>query len=373
MANYIENSSGIIFTHIDWSGNAHQLVGKAKVSGQSDPNKVLNPVNRQGEPITRSSYGIDAINIDWNGAKLNDETYLNTTGDLIKQLQLIYESLSSKANINDIPNSIYQLNGWNDFVLESSVADIFEEFKSYQKSPYDVYVQSEQENGNYDLLSKEDWLETLKGLPGSSGKSAYQIWLDADNIGTEEDFLNSLKGERGEKGDIGPGINILGYFPTLSDLYEETSDTTNGIGDAYNINGEIYVYNNLYNSSTDTIDNKWHWAGQFKGERGDTGKSAYDVYVEVQTTLGNEPLSKEDWIISLKGDNGEKGDKGDTGKSAYEIYVDVQEALGNEPLSESDWINSIGNESTQYIAGSGISIENSVISVNRTSVWGIIN
>lgn len=30
------------------------------------------------------------------------------------------------------------------------------------------------------------------------GKSAYQIWLDKGNEGTEEDFLNSLKGEKGE-------------------------------------------------------------------------------------------------------------------------------------------------------------------------------
>lgn len=30
------------------------------------------------------------------------------------------------------------------------------------------------------------------------GKSAYQIWLDKGNEGTEEEFLNSLKGEKGE-------------------------------------------------------------------------------------------------------------------------------------------------------------------------------
>ena len=38
------------------------------------------------------------------------------------------------------------------------------------------------------------------GTSGSDGKSAYQIWLEAGNTGTEEDYLNSLKGKDGEDG-----------------------------------------------------------------------------------------------------------------------------------------------------------------------------
>ena len=44
------------------------------------------------------------------------------------------------------------------------------------------------------------------GIDGKDGKSAYQIWLDAGNTGTEEDYLASLKGAdgaKGEKGDTG--------------------------------------------------------------------------------------------------------------------------------------------------------------------------
>ena len=44
------------------------------------------------------------------------------------------------------------------------------------------------------------------GKDGTDGKSAYQIWLDAGNTGTEEDYLASLKGAdgaKGEKGDTG--------------------------------------------------------------------------------------------------------------------------------------------------------------------------
>lgn len=42
--------------------------------------------------------------------------------------------------------------------------------------------------------------------PSKDGKSAYEIWLELGNSGTEQDFINSLKGDKGDKGDTGePG------------------------------------------------------------------------------------------------------------------------------------------------------------------------
>ena len=38
------------------------------------------------------------------------------------------------------------------------------------------------------------------GAPGAEGKSAYQIWLDAGNTGTPQDFLDSLLGQDGVNG-----------------------------------------------------------------------------------------------------------------------------------------------------------------------------
>ena len=70
-------------------------------------------------------------------------------------------------------------------------------------SAYEVYLK----NGG--TLSEEEWLESLKGdtgptgANGKDGKSAYESWLDAGNTGTEEDFINSLKGEKGDTGPTG--------------------------------------------------------------------------------------------------------------------------------------------------------------------------
>jgi len=41
------------------------------------------------------------------------------------------------------------------------------------------------------------------GINGQDGLSAYQIWLNAGNTGTEEQFINSLHGQTGPQGPIG--------------------------------------------------------------------------------------------------------------------------------------------------------------------------
>ena len=56
------------------------------------------------------------------------------------------------------------------------------------------------------------------GQDGADGKSAYQIWLEEGNVGTEQDFLDSLKGEDGINGKDGKdgkdGVNGQdGYTP----------------------------------------------------------------------------------------------------------------------------------------------------------------
>ena len=42
-----------------------------------------------------------------------------------------------------------------------------------------------------------------KGDKGDKGESSYETWLREGNIGSEQDFINSLKGQKGDKGDKG--------------------------------------------------------------------------------------------------------------------------------------------------------------------------
>jgi len=60
-----------------------------------------------------------------------------------------------------------------------------------------------------------------EGPAGPEGKSAYQIWLELGNTGTEQDFIDSLKGEDGAPGNDGSNIVIP---PSLLKL--GSTDTT---------------------------------------------------------------------------------------------------------------------------------------------------
>lgn len=50
----------------------------------------------------------------------------------------------------------------------------------------------------------------LKGDTGDEGASAYQVWLSLGNTGTEQEFIDSLKGEDGIEPDTG-WVDLLGF------------------------------------------------------------------------------------------------------------------------------------------------------------------
>lgn len=53
---------------------------------------------------------------------------------------------------------------------------------------------------------------------GQNGKSAYEIWLEAGNTGTKDDFLNSLKGKDGNPGLPGKDATVDGAYEMLLGL-----------------------------------------------------------------------------------------------------------------------------------------------------------
>ncbi len=68
-----------------------------------------------------------------------------------------------------------------------------------------------------------------------------------------------------------------------------------------------------------------------KGDTGDTGLSTYE-----QAVLDGFVGTESEWLLSLKGDKGDKGDTGDTGLSNYQIAVS-EGFVG----TESEWLLSI--------------------------------
>lgn len=182
------------------------------------------------------------------------------------------------------------------------------------KSAYEIWL----DIGNSG--TEQDFFESLKGVDGKNGKdgkdgaagsigprgeSAYQIWLNNGNTGSESDFLNSIKGQQGEQG-----------------LQGETGDT--GPQGPKGEQGEVGPQGPQGNT----------------GEQGDTGKSAYEIWLEVGNT-GTE----QDFLNSLKGQEGD---------SAYEIWKSIS---GNENKTITEFFEYLKGEKGDPGTGSSSSVE----------------
>ena len=156
------------------------------------------------------------------------------------------------------------------------------------------------------------------GARGKEGKSAYEIWLDLGNEGTEQEYLASLKGqdgytpvkdvdyfdgEKGEKGEQGP----------KGDKGDGLEFNWNGTQLGIRVEGEAsYQYVNLKGAKGDTGS---------KGESGDDGRGI----VSIARTSGTGAAGTTDtYTITFtdsttatfqvyNGADGVKGDKGDDG------------------------------------------------------------
>ncbi|MBR5305605.1 MAG: hypothetical protein IKU47_01665 [Oscillospiraceae bacterium] len=95
-----------------------------------------------------------------------------------------------------------------------------------------------------------------KILKGKDGKSAYEIWLEQGNEGTEEDFLNSLKGDdyiltEPDKEEIAEKVAEMVDIPEISggkDVFylelTETGVTNLDFGGEDNFDAMVEAYNN---------------------------------------------------------------------------------------------------------------------------------
>jgi len=145
-------------------------------------------------------------------------------------------------------------------------------------------------------LKGEQGLQGEAGLPGVDGKSAYQSWIDLGNNGTEQDFIDSLKGEQGIQGIQGKEIEIQKSETHIQWKY--TGDVTwNDLIALSELKGEQGIQGE---------------AGQ-DGINGTDGKSAYQSWLD----LGNTG-SETDFVNSLQGEQGIQGIQGPAGNDGQD-------------------------------------------------------
>lgn len=211
--------------------------------------------------------------------------------------------------------------------------------------------------------------KNLDNVKVVDGKSAYEIAVENGFVGSEADWLASLKGE---KGDTGNGISDIAKTSTTNNIDTYTITFTNGNTINYNItngvdgvgisdisyketdsNGNyIYTITLTDDSNYDIIVPKGDIGIQgIQGEVGETPNIS--MTAEVDNTVGtpsvtvtksgtNESPSFNLAFSNLKGETGSQGEQGvqgTQGLSAYEVAV--QNGFSG---TESEWLESLKGE-----------------------------
>lgn len=176
------------------------------------------------------------------------------------------------------------------------------------------------EDNSRRVLQVEDWV----GGEGSKPPTGDYI----GSTGLVSDIVQAIdiRGPKGEKGDPGTGISILGSFEDPSELPVSGNE-----GDAYLIGGDLWVWD----------ESDWLNVGNIQGpegNKGDPGDDGWSPIFAVVSDGARRVLRIDDWTggegtkpatgdyvgstglvsdiaeaVDIRGPEGEKGDQGDQG------------------------------------------------------------
>jgi len=186
----------------------------------------------------------------------------------------------------------------------------------------------------------------LKGNTGDDGLSAYQIAVINGYKGSQTEWLASLVGAtglKGDKGDAGKDFRIVKTFPSISamngagfsdgDFTMIASDVTDPD------DGKLYVWNGTGFTYIADLSGSQGIKGDTgktgdKGEKGDTGDQGISAY-QVAVNSGYSG-SVNQWLESLV------GDKGDTGKKGDDAVINIISQADYDALADKSGVYFIG-------------------------------
>ena len=165
---------------------------------------------------------------------------------------------------------------------------------------------------------------------GEAGKSAYDLWLDAGNSGTVEEFLESLKGEtgaQGEKGDKGD----------QGEKGEQGIQGEKGETGAQGEKGEQGIQGEKGEQGA-------------QGEKGDKGDQGEQGIQGPQGEKGEDGKDGEDGLDGKDGEDGEDGAQGPIGPQGPQGEQGIQGPQGEKGEQGDKGEDGVGIEKVEYNA-----------------------
>ena len=163
-----------------------KIEGAAKVlEVQLNTNTITIPCTADYIPLESKTYKIN-YTVLYCGRDVEDDYSITVREEITKGLGM------NLATLGEISISAYKTQGVekdiSDFTFDFTYIDGFDTYTIEKK--ISVVLAPQGKDGK-------------DGSSGTDGKSAYQLWLEEGNTGTEQEFLDSLKGRDGEPGKDG--------------------------------------------------------------------------------------------------------------------------------------------------------------------------
>ena len=277
----------------------------------------------------------------------------------------------------------------NGVVVEDALIDQYEEFGTHididlsefaTEELVEEFVAEMREN-DAEIREMINSIADGNGLKGEDGKSAFEIAQANGFEGTEEEWLESLKGEQGPQGEVGPEGPMgpqgevgpegpMGPQGEKGEPFRYEDFTEEQLADLVkNIESgadgksafEIAQENGFEGTECEWLESLKGEAGP-QGPMGPQGKQGMSAYAAWKTIVGNENGTVEDFMNSLKGEKGEQGEPfkyedfteeqlsklvgpmGPQGKRGFSAYAAWRTLEGNENGTVEDFMNSLKGE-----------------------------
>ncbi len=254
------------FSGINWDGSAKTLIVSLDPSGQAS-----HFIEISDQPFTYVPYALYAA----NGGSTGAQGPVGPAGN---------NGLDGKTVLNGNTNPSASIGTNGDFYINTTTNSLF------GPKTNDIW-------GNGVSLVGSQGIQGATGLQGTAGTngtngsngndglSAYQIWLNAGNTGTEAQFLTALRGTTGAQGIQGAtgtqgiagtnGTNGLDGKTVLNGTQSPTASTGN--------NGDFYI-----NTTTNTLfgpktSGAWGSGVSLVGPQGAAGTNGKNTLVNTTT------------------------------------------------------------------------------------------
>ncbi len=191
------------------------------------------------------------------------------------------------------------------------------------------------------------------------GKSAYDIWLDLGNTGTEEDFIDSLTGPQGPQGE---NANIEGI--TWKGTWSASPSPAYAINDAVQYDGTSYIKIANANSASIAPDTNSDWEilalQGMPGNDGATGAPGADGVSGATGVNATKQVTDNTTMLTTSNTAATDTDKGVlvTINKATAVTYTINSGLSETyfPLKFQVSVMQIGDGQVQIVAGSGVTI-----------------